>query len=86
MTQNYYEVFEDPNYILIQDAYEKEEYIAIEIFTPSVGTEGGSITIAGFITNYTKIGCILEYAHYLEKGDKENSSKDVAFVKTSVNY
>lgn len=83
MSENNYQLIDDPNYLLIKEAFEKGEYIGLEVH--SVNQSGDPITImlTGYITHYTKIGFIFVYGQYINK-DKEN--EDIVLVKNSIYY
>lgn len=83
MSENNYQLIDDPNYLLIKEAFEKGEYIGLEVH--SVNQSGDPITIImnGFVTHYTKIGFIFVYGQYINK-DKEG--EDIVLVKNSIYY
>lgn len=83
MSENNYQLIDDPNYLLIKEAFEKGEYIGLEVH--SVNQSGDPITmmLTGFVTHYTKIGFIFVYGQYINK-DKEG--EDIVLVKNSIYY
>lgn len=83
MSENNYQLIDDPNYLLIKEAFEKGEYVGLEVH--SVNQSGDPITmmLTGFVTHYTKIGFIFVYGQYINK-DKEG--EDIVLVKNSIYY